>query len=454
VIALAMLSGEVMMGWNYRLYGGLVLSVAVVLVGGVAWPARANDSRALDARLTELNRTTGTDPLRGYLRQLTQHKEKTKALVSHAWNKLKDKKERFSYHSAYLLALAAQDVGNDEASAAFYRACAAQAVKLESTSKIIQSYGGLIDLLYENKQYDKAARVCREILEMKPPVQKPRLILLATKNRFGEADFEELDNYNAAAIVRQPVHKILIQAVAKQGDFDKALKLVDNLIKAQDGWEERELKGFVLREAGQYAEAAKAYEGVLDKIRTDKELDRKRKGDLEDQSRYILSTIYVDAKQVDKAADQLQILVKKHPDEPGYQNDLGYIWADHDLKLEEAEKLIRRALDLDRERRKKHPKVDRGENGAYLDSLGWVLFKQKKLKEAKEFLQKALEDKDSQHIEIFDHLGDVLMALGERDGAISAWQQGLKVAGSSPREMRRRERVERKIKEAKTTASR
>jgi tetratricopeptide (TPR) repeat protein len=431
--------------------GRLILG-ALVLLSGVTLPVHAADKDDFGTRLGELDRTTGTGPLRGYLRQLAKDPEKTKALVSYAWNKLKDQKEPISYNAAYLLARAAQDGGNDEASVAFYRHCAGQAVKLESTSKIIQAYGGLIDLLYEGKKYKEAARVCREILEMKPPVAKPRLILLAIKNRFGEADFEELDNYNAAAIVRHPVHKVLIQVLAKQGQYDKALKLVDNLLKSQDGWEERELKGMVLREAGKYTDAARAYEGVLEKVRADKELEADRKESLEDQTHYILSTIYVELKQIDKATGELQILVKKHPDEPGYQNDLGYIWADNDQNLDEAEKLIRKALDLDRERRKKNAKFDKGENGAYLDSLGWVLFKQKKLKEAKEFLQKAVEDKASRHIEIFDHLGDVLMALGERDGAVTAWQQGAKVAGPSPREQRRLKEVERKIERAKQTA--
>jgi tetratricopeptide (TPR) repeat protein len=440
------------MGWRIRLLPGWLLPGVLLLAGGLSVKAAETDD--LGQRLTELNRITGTRPLRGELQRLTKNPEKTKALISYAWGKLKERKEPFSYNAAYLLALASQDVGNTAASVAFYRTCAGQAVKLESTTKIIQSYGGFIDLLYEAKKYDDTVRVCREILEMKPPVQKPRLVLLCSTNRFGEADFEELENYNAAAVVRPAVHRILVQATAKQGKFDQALKMIDNLLKAQDTWEERELKGLVLREAGKYAEAAKVYEGVLQKVRDDKELSPKKRDLLEDQSRYILSNIYVDLNQVNKAADELQILVKKHPSEPGYQNDLGYIWADHDMNLAESEKLIRKALELDRARRQKNPKLDTGDNGAYLDSLGWVLFKQKKLKEAKLELEKAVKDKASQHIEIYDHLGDVLMALGERDAAVAAWRRGLEVAGSTPREQQRRTEVTRKIERAKATASR
>lgn len=65
-------------------------------------------------------------------------------------------------------------------------------------------------------------------------------------------------------------------------------------------------------------------------------------------------------------------------------------------------------------------------------------------------LQKAVEDKDAQHIEIYDHLGDVLMALGERTAAVAAWQKGLDVAGEGRREARIREAVMRKLEKHRT----
>ena len=82
------------------------------------------------------------------------------------------------------------------------------------------------------------------------------------------------------------------------------------------------------------------------------------------------------------AAADLKALLEKDPDNPGYNNDLGYIWADHDMNLAESEKLIRKALDEDRKQRlKEKPDAKPDEikdNPSYLDSLGWVLFKEKK----------------------------------------------------------------------------
>ena len=87
------------------------------------------------------------------------------------------------------------------------------------------------------------------------------------------------------------------------------------------------------------------------------------------------------------------------------------------------------------------------DNAAYLDSLGWVLFKQKKYKEALPPLEEAVKDTEGQHIEIFDHLGDVQMALGNRTAAVDAWKKGLEFVGTSKREQERKVTVEKKLKE-------
>ena len=65
---------------------------------------------------------------------------------------------------------------------------------------------------------------------------------------------------------------------------------------------------------------------------------------------------------------------------------------------------------------------------AYLDSLGWVLYKKKDYKEAKKQLIEATKDKDGegQHVDIYDHLGDVYLKEGKVKEAIAQWQLSLK----------------------------
>jgi len=91
------------------------------------------------------------------------------------------------------------------------------------------------------------------------------------------------------------------------------------------------------------------------------------------------------------------------------------------------------------------PDDDR-DNSAYLDSLAWVYFKQKKFEEAKKLLLEAVKDEEGRHIEILDHLADVHEALGEKQNALKVWKEGLEVVTPSKRDQDKKSEVEKKIK--------
>ena len=81
------------------------------------------------------------------------------------------------------------------------------------------------------------------------------------------------------------------------------------------------------------------------------------------------------------------------------------------------------------------------ESFSYLDSLGWVLFKRGKLKEALEPMKKAAEQMKAEmdrrgttpDATIFEHLGDVYFQLQELDKASDAWRQAAKAAARPSR---------------------
>jgi uncharacterized protein HemY len=113
--------------------------------------------------------------------------------------------------------------------------------------------------------------------------------------------------------------------------------------------------------------------------------------------------------------------------------------------------MIRKALQEDRKQRRKADPEQQAEesrdNAAYLDSLGWVLFKKKKFEEAKPVLLQAVKDKEGQHVEIFDHLGEVYMALGDQREAVGAWKKGIAVAGPSKKEQEKKAELEKKVRQ-------
>jgi tetratricopeptide (TPR) repeat protein len=403
------------------------MAALLLVLAGPAFPLRADDDAALRQRVLALNDVTGEKPLDGQLRILMADPAGTKKLLAAAKSMAKEKNSPLTYTAQFLLARAAHELKDFDTARILYEASVRDAAKLQSVQKVTLSLRGLIALFYENGKYEECSRICQQFLEVP-----------------GDPSVERM---------KPAVIEVMIQAIAKQGKHDEALKLVDRLVKAEkdEGWWALTLRGWVQREKGDFDEAAKTYEEVLKRIDKDASLQKPEKERYTDRHRYILSNVYVDLNRIDKASEMLQGLLEHKPDDPTFNNDLGYIWADHDMKLDEAEKLIRKALDLDRKERKKDPDLQPDEdhdNPAYLDSLGWVLYKKKQYKEAKRWLLEATKDKDAQDLEIYDHLGDVHKALGEDADALAAWKKAVQLAKPVKRDQKKKTEIEQKIKAA------
>ncbi|GAI08430.1 unnamed protein product [marine sediment metagenome] len=102
-----------------------------------------------------------------------------------------------------------------------------------------------------------------------------------------------------------------------------------------------------------------------------------------------------------------------------------------------AQELINKALEID------------PDNGAYIDSLGWVYFKKGMIDEALVEIEKAaglLED-----AEIFEHLGDIYQAKGYIERARGAYERAL---GLEPERKSAQERLEKLKPENPINASR
>jgi Tfp pilus assembly protein PilF len=92
-------------------------------------------------------------------------------------------------------------------------------------------------------------------------------------------------------------------------------------------------------------------------------------------------------------------------------NYLGYMWADQNSHLEEAEDAVKRALQFD------------PSNGAYLDSMGWVQYRQGKFDQALETLKRAVQNLPRGDPVVFEHLGDTYLKLNRLALAIDAWEK-------------------------------
>ena len=133
---------------------------------------------------------------------------------------------------------------------------------------------------------------------------------------------------------------------------------------------------------------------------------------------FMRGAMYEKMKDFDRAEAAFRRVVESDPDNSSALNYLGYMLADRDVRLEEAFKLVSKALELE------------PQNGAYLDSLAWVDYRLNKLAEAENLLLRAL-DKIGSDPTVHDHLGDVYFKQGKTRDAIIQWQASLKEWESS-----------------------
>jgi len=101
-------------------------------------------------------------------------------------------------------------------------------------------------------------------------------------------------------------------------------------------------------------------------------------------------------------------------------NYLGYMLADKNMRLPEALKMIRKAVEIE------------PMNGAYLDSLGWVYFKMGEYELAEENLRQAVQ-RDSTDPTVHDHLAELYEKTGRIRLAAQQWELSIVAfAKSSP----------------------
>jgi len=100
----------------------------------------------------------------------------------------------------------------------------------------------------------------------------------------------------------------------------------------------------------------------------------------------------------------------KLKDDNGYVlNNYAYYLSLTGTDLDKAEKMAKKAVAIE------------PENASFQDTYGWVLFKQKKYKEAAEWILKAVQNKEEASSEVLEHYGDALYMSGDITGAIEYW---------------------------------
>ncbi len=128
-----------------------------------------------------------------------------------------------------------------------------------------------------------------------------------------------------------------------------------------------------------------------------------------------LASIYEGMKRFELSDSLFEEGIKITPDDSQLLNNYGYSLSDRGLRLNDALQMAQKAL-------AKEP-----DNGAYLDTMGWIYYRLGDYPKALEFILKASEIHAANAV-VIEHLGDVYDKLGDKSKAAEAWERAAKIA--------------------------
>ncbi len=258
-----------------------------------------------------------------------------------------------------------------------------------------------------NDQPQEAVAAFREIGELDATLS-PRVAAQVIETYRAAKEYAKAEREAEEAAKKHPNDRTLRMVRASVlAETGKPAQAVEELKTLLDGKSDREIQLSIAQaheKAKNYPEMAKALDAA------------ERLSESNDEKETVLfmrGAMYEKLKQFDAAETEFRKVLALNPGNASALNYLGYMLADRNVRLSEAQQLIQKALERE------------PNNGAYLDSLGWVYYRMGKLEEAEQMLRRALE-RFPRDPTIHDHLGDVCFRQGRLKEAIVQWQNSLK----------------------------
>ena len=232
----------------------------------------------------------------------------------------------------------------------------------------------------------------------------------ANDGRYHLGQIEEIAGNNRAAIEwyskvkgeQQAEAKIRVAVLyAREGEIAEARNTLDGLRQTEPRLAVRIylVEGGLLMDAGDLTSSMLTFNQAITQFPDNTSL------------LYARSILYSTQGQIKQLEDDLTKIITIDSNHADALNALGYALTDQTSRHQEALGYIKRALDIKPE----HP--------AILDSMGWVLFRLGKNKEALDYLHRAMALQPDP--EIAAHLGEVLWATGDTIQARQVWDKAL-----------------------------
>lgn len=174
---------------------------------------------------------------------------------------------------------------------------------------------------------------------------------------------------------------------------------------------------------GSFYEQVEAYEKAVQALKDGLTLDPKHA-----RLYFRLGVVYDKWGNKDNSIASMKKVLELEPDNANALNYLGYTYADMGINLDEAEQLIRRALEI------------KPGDGYITDSLAWVFYKREQYEKALPLLKQAASLVPDDPI-VQEHLGDVYSKLGMIEEALASYRQSIE------NDHEDKTRVEKKIRQ-------
>jgi tetratricopeptide (TPR) repeat protein len=161
-------------------------------------------------------------------------------------------------------------------------------------------------------------------------------------------------------------------------------------------------RGLAFSQKKENVEAIKNYKKAIDLNSENKELLAQNYSSLAD--------VYNTEKDFIKSDSCFEKALKLLPEDASTLNNYAYYLSVRNERLVDAEKMSKKSLELAPNQK------------SFLDTYGWILFKQKNYLEAKDYILQAIKANGESDGTLYDHLGDVYYFLNDKEKALENWQ--------------------------------
>ena len=274
---------------------------------------------------------------------------------------------------------------------------------------------GLSESIYDMAQilsngYSDSARLFAHMSIYLNPINPSAYELLAQiaadHNLYSEATdyLSKIDTSQSPDKKIQVARQIALLQVSA-GHPDEAIRILKDLVETQKNVDAQIQIGDIYRSLENFEDALKTYNKAYEMI-----------GNTISAPYWELSfargITHERLKNWDLAEKDLKTALLFQPDQPFLLNYLGYSWADQGVNLDKAAEMIEKAVRL------------KPDDGAIVDSLGWLYFRMGKFYKAVFVLEKASQLAPTEP-EINDHLGDAYWRVGRKSEAKFQWSRAI-----------------------------